>query len=123
MTTPAQVSGEMTASLFDVCALPGCSYPVTDPAEACASCQGAFGSMLRQTTGPERDPGEVAAELKERDDVVVSRYRERTTTDVDEALRGPEQRRNQLCWLCTERRTCTRQIAGWECRDCAAVTG
>lgn len=123
MTTPAQLGGEMTVSLFEVCALPGCRYPVTHPAEACASCRIAFGSLLRQTTEPVRDPVEVAAELKERDDVVVSRYRERITTDVDEAARGPEQRRGQICWLCTERRTCTRQDAGWESRDCAAVTG
>ncbi|MFC8181601.1 hypothetical protein ACFULT_22210 [Rhodococcus sp. NPDC057297] len=123
MTTPAHVGAAVTASLFEVCALPGCRYPVTHPADVCASCRTAFGSMLRQTTEPVRDPGEVAAELKQRDDVVRTRYRERTTTDVDEATSEPEQRRSQICWLCTERRTCTRQSAGWECRDCAAVTG
>ena len=123
VSTPAQVRDECAVSLFEVCALPGCRYPVTDPAEACASCRTAFGPMQRQTSQPVRDPVEVAAELKQRDDVVVARYRERTTPDVDEAARGPEQRRSQICWMCTERRTCTRQSAGGECRDCAAVTG
>ena len=37
-----------------------------------------------------------------------------------EATTG-ERRQNQLCWLCENRRTCTKQANGWECDDCLKV--
>lgn len=37
-----------------------------------------------------------------------------------------ERKQNQRCWMCTERRTCTRVRVGaqdrWECDPCQAVT-
>ena len=33
-----------------------------------------------------------------------------------------ETRSNQRCWLCDQRRRCTRVDGRWECRDCATVT-
>ncbi|MDV7991603.1 hypothetical protein [Rhodococcus sp. IEGM 1374] len=122
MRISARIGAE---SLFEVCALPGCIVPVTDPAEACASCQRAFGGLLRPTSGPARDRDEIVAELRERDHVVRARYRERTAEypAVHTAHDEPEHRRNQICWLCEERATCTRQSTGWECSSCATVTG
>lgn len=35
--------------------------------------------------------------------------------------RGEEERPNQRCWLCEERRTCIRRPGGWECRDCRQI--
>jgi hypothetical protein len=29
---------------------------------------------------------------------------------------------NQLCWLCEQRRACTKQQHGWECDTCRSVT-
>ncbi|MBS1693132.1 MAG: hypothetical protein JST91_13025 [Actinobacteria bacterium] len=29
---------------------------------------------------------------------------------------------NQLCWLCEERHTCTREPHGWECDHCRTIT-
>lgn len=30
-------------------------------------------------------------------------------------------RRNQVCWLCTNRRTCDRKEIGWECDECQKI--
>lgn len=38
---------------------------------------------------------------------------------VDEA---EVRKANQLCWLCEERHTCTRQPNGWECDHCRNIT-
>lgn len=32
-----------------------------------------------------------------------------------------DRRRNQRCWLCEERHTCTKRPGGWECDNCAGV--
>lgn len=78
MTRTAAAHGsDAPVSLFEVCPLPGCSVLVAEPAEACASCQKAFGAMLHPASGPARDRDEIAAELRERDHVVRGRYRER----------------------------------------------
>ncbi len=40
------------------------------------------------------------------------------------AVTAPEivdRRRNQRCWLCEERHTCTKRPNGWECDNCASV--
>ena len=29
-----------------------------------------------------------------------------------------ERRANQVCWLCEQRRACTKQPQGWECAEC-----
>lgn len=33
----------------------------------------------------------------------------------------PERKANQRCWLCEERRTCTKQAHGWECDVCLKI--
>lgn len=41
---------------------------------------------------------------------------------VQEGKAGPERKANQRCWMCEQRRTCTRQPAGWECDLCLQIT-
>lgn len=38
------------------------------------------------------------------------------------AAESPERRRNQVCWMCEDRRTCTQVAGRWECDPCQAVT-
>ncbi|WP_256277792.1 hypothetical protein [Mycolicibacterium grossiae] len=33
----------------------------------------------------------------------------------------PERKANQRCWICEQRRTCTRQEHGWECDVCLKI--
>ncbi len=33
----------------------------------------------------------------------------------------PQRKANQRCWLCEERRTCTKAERGWECGTCQQV--
>jgi hypothetical protein len=35
---------------------------------------------------------------------------------------GAPRKANQLCWLCEQRRACTKQQHGWECDACRSVT-
>jgi len=60
-----------------------------------------------------------ADEIADRDAAVHAAYAEqqRTLRIAD----GREPKRNQLCWLCEQRRTCTKQPGGWECEACRGV--
>lgn len=101
----------MTAATFTGCALPGCSEVVAEPGDVCPACQFAFGDMLRPTSRP-IDLKSLAA----RDESTRQAYRAQAVT-------AAERKPMQLCWLCEQRRTCTRTSLGWECDDCHEVTG
>lgn len=56
----------------------------------------------------------------------------RRTLELREGLQGRVQRttdaqaanarrRNQVCWLCTNRKTCNRKELGWECDECQQI--
>lgn len=98
-------------TLLSECVLPGCHEAVVLVGEPCPSCREAFGSMLVER----RDrPGLGAEDIDARDAGVRAAY----ASQASQAVRG--RMRNQVCWLCEERRTCT-QIAGrWECDECGA---
>lgn len=102
-----------TLALLDECVLPGCTNPVVGR-EPCADCQRAWGSRIRRR----RPSGELlpAAEIERRDQQVKSGLAE--INSATDAIG----RRNQTCWLCTERRTCTATAAGWECATCQNIT-
>lgn len=115
MTTGVQLS-------LPTCALPGCRALVAAAGDVCVGCRATFGDYLAPV---ERDPEvtaeEVAARYAARDDAVRAAYAARRTTapvPVDE----PETRRNQRCWICEERHTCTRTPQGWECPTCQTIT-
>jgi hypothetical protein len=101
------------ATLFPECALPGCRNPVDDVGHPCGECLAAFGHRLR--------PGQplTAEQVAERDAGVKAAYAAQRELRVAEGL---EAKRNQLCWLCEQRRTCTKQERGWECDDCRRIT-
>ncbi len=103
----------MTLSLFADCVLPACNHPVIEAGEVCPDCRLAFGDLLRETEQPALTAEQIAT-------------RDADTRDAYAAMaRGQEgeKRRNQQCWICEERRTCTRMSTGWECTTCAAIEG
>ncbi len=141
-----------TPSLFAECPLPGCINPVDDPRWPCGECEAALAGYIRPSAQPVTVE-EATAMLADRDQVVAAVYAERRTmTPLPEpagtgpaagpdpvvqppaasqvaAARdaSPEYRRNQLCWVCEERRTCRldpgrHSEVRWICRTCEAIT-
>lgn len=109
------------STLFDDCALPGCAVPVATPGDVCQSCRAAFGDMLNvRTDGLARDPEQVRADLAARDASTREQYRAQAAT-VAAAQQVSTRKRNQICWLCEERRTCTSTAGRWECADCQTL--
>lgn len=103
------------------CALPGCRHAVPDPGRPCLCCLAAFGTMLR-----ERSP---AADVDGTSQPSgISPHRPvlgglKPNSAVKAALSGTKERKqNQTCWLCVERRTCTKEEQGWECDECRKIT-
>ncbi|WP_032366046.1 hypothetical protein [Rhodococcoides fascians] len=118
-TEPRQSNWQPT--LFDGCALPGCTVPVATPGDVCQSCRAAFGDMLNvRTDGLARDPEQVRADLAARDASTREQYRSQAAT-VAAAQQVSTRKRNQICWLCEERRTCTSTAGRWECADCQTL--
>lgn len=111
-------------NLFYDCPVPGCSQPVTDPREPCATCREMFGDYLtpgRASTEPEA----FAAQLAERDEEVAAAYARQQAGPQPEEPREPEWKPNQLCWICSARRRCRPEpdLPGlWICKDCQART-
>jgi hypothetical protein len=104
-------------SMFATCALPGCPTPVIEWGQVCPDCVTACGPYLR----PARDgqPPLTEAVLTERDAAVAAAHRmQQDATSAATQDRKP----NQRCWLCEERRTCTRAPNGWECGSCRQIT-
>lgn len=126
-------------SLWATCILPGCRQPIADELDVCTTCRTAFGDYLHET---DRPPNYTVADLEERDAGIRNAYRslygqriepEQIDTDSDKYRRavtlattvaqqmGQEEKANQTCWLCEERRMCIRRPGGWECRDCRQI--
>ncbi|MBH0780367.1 hypothetical protein [Nocardia bovistercoris] len=94
---------------------------------ACADCRREFGPLLQPLAAPtipaDPDPDiETPAAVEAGSDQTLARLRALLPGTTAPPTETPaEQRRNQRCWLCEERRTCT-QIGGrWECRECQLV--
>ena len=102
----------MKATLLPECVLPGCTEPVVYVGDACPGCIEAFVAMLVQRSGAPMTPESIEA----RDADVRASYA---------AMRAPstetDRKQNQRCWLCDERRTCTRVGGRWECHECLEV--
>jgi hypothetical protein len=101
------------ARLFPECAVPGCRNPVEAIGHPCADCLEAFGPRLR--------PGRPLTEeqITERDTGIKAAYAAMRALRIAD---GMEAKRNQMCWLCEQRRTCTKQERGWECDACRRLT-
>lgn len=102
--------------LGPLCVVPGCphSAPLGQP---CVCCTEAFGPMLRETTST---AGDVEPESPAVSAAAEALAAIRMPRKPVEAAAG-ERRQGQTCWLCTQRRTCTKQVNGWECDDCLKV--
>ncbi|RQO45839.1 hypothetical protein DBV08_18380 [Rhodococcus sp. KBW08] len=92
--------------MFTGCVLAGCSNIVAEDGEICSQCRRIFGDMIRPVSEMIRP--------------VSERERAETIEPPQPAATAAQQltRRNQRCWLCEQRRTCTRVGGQWECRDC-----
>lgn len=52
----------------------------------------------------------------------LAQFWRKVTDPVPVPAVEPETRRNQRCWICEERHTCTRTPQGWECPTCQTIT-
>lgn len=109
------------------CILPGCGAPTTEQGMPCDDCAASFGGYLRQTEGPA-----MTAEAQARRDSETHTAYAALLTGKDPAAdaqldapakpeRDPERKANQRCWMCEQRRTCTKQADGWECDVCREI--
>lgn len=120
-----------TAAGGPTCILPGCTEPVAEQGAACQSCIDDWGPHLRAGDGPTmtvedqqaRDRAtqkayamQLAGDDPEKVAAVHAHYTESTTTI--RRREEPVGKANQRCWLCEERRTCTQEVNGWECKTC-----
>lgn len=143
MTTTTVAVPYAEDGLFPPCPIAGCNGITDAEGQPCTDCIELFGEYLthnpggRTMTTPEI--------LRHKADTLAA-YRAQTTAPAVEALpdisatladldqirarldardhRKPAlRRRNQTCWCCTERRTCTRNDRGlWECDTCASIS-
>jgi hypothetical protein len=119
------VTDQLTLDI-PVCVLPGCDNPAPAWGQPCASCLDDFGDYLQPADGTPMDREAIQA----RDQAIREQLRAQRTPHLDttapsvQPVDEPELKRNQTCWLCEERRTCTRTRTAhaWECATCQAVT-
>ena len=111
-----------TLSLFPTCVLPGCHQVVAETGAVCAECVAVFGECLVFGDGPAMTEEHI--EARDRDTAAVYRAMLEIAANPNPEPRPepePERKRNQTCWLCEERRTCTREPMGWECATCKEI--
>ena len=129
--TPTSTTAQ--GSLFATCALPGCGNPVTWWGETCTDRVAAFGGYLRPAAEGEPaltehdliDRDQAAAQAQARQQMIATGATTATAADATAtafaARDEPTRRRNQTCWLCEQRRSCTQMPQGWECDECRDV--
>ena len=121
--------GTDAAAPGPICILPGCRNSVSEQGMPCDECAAAFGSHLRSTDGPPMTAEAQATRDSETQTTYAVLFaggdpafveaaggRRRSTPN---ALR--ERKANQRCWMCEQRRTCTKQANGWECDACLEI--
>lgn len=87
----------------------------------CGVCRTAFGSYLQPLpAAPEPDAAPAAASPETARWLTLLRSAG-PATPTSETPEAPQERQNQRCWLCEERRTCIRTEQGWECRACRTI--
>ncbi|WP_051722135.1 MULTISPECIES: hypothetical protein [Actinomycetes] len=107
--------------LFARCVLPGCANPVAEQRHPYPDCERACAGFLRSTARAPLGAEDQAA----RDEQV--RAAQRANADLTRAIAAADPtaritRANQRCWMCEQRRLCTRVSGQWECRDCQTIT-
>lgn len=115
---PAHPPDDMQMTL-PTCVLPGCRNLVSGWGRVCPGCVADFGPYLEPADRPQL----TQEQIHDRDDAVRaanSRMLNPAPASGPEP-EAPERKRNQLCWLCEQRRTCTPAEQGWECDECRTV--
>ena len=123
--------------LWPRCALPGCPNPTTAQGHPCPDCQQHMGGYLRHHPGGTPLTADTQAQ---RDNDIRAAYTAQRTLATDPEATEPKARAitaaerhlaitagdrtkpGQLCWLCEQRRACTRIAGRWECADCRHIT-
>jgi hypothetical protein len=113
------------------CILPGCGNAAAEQGMPCDDCAAAFGTHLRQTDGPRMSAEERARRDTETQATYAALFAGGDPAHVEAAggrsapadrpAPEPERKANQRCWMCEERRTCTKQAHGWECDACREI--
>ncbi|MDF3284994.1 hypothetical protein [Gordonia sp. N1V] len=81
------------------------------------------GAPLSAETQAQRDNDIRAAHTAQRTLATDPKARAISTAAHDLAIAaGDRTTRGQLCWLCEQRRACTRIAGRWECADCRHIT-
>lgn len=141
----------MTAQLtLPTCCLPTCTAVVDHWGAACDTCIQEFGTYLAPVERrPDVTDEQIADELAERDRGTMQAYTEQAAVEIaatepDPAVHWLAKRHiekhitmapqvasiventevrkaNQLCWVCEERHTCTREQLGWACDRCREI--
>lgn len=112
------------------CVLPGCTEIVGDPTQPCGGCLALFGPWLRETEErtltaeviAKRDRGVHAAYAAQLRAEMIAEAAEAADRAVAIARGEPERKAMQLCWICEQRRTCTRIADQWECPVCEEIS-
>lgn len=97
-----------------------CGGWISDPEAhgVCLACRRAFGDWLRPVYREvtDADPAPPSPLTTAQRFALVAAGIRRGSAEPEPE---PERRRNQICWLCEERHTCTRTPDGrWECATC-----
>lgn len=109
------------------CILPGCGAPTSEQGRPCEDCAASFGGYLRQAGGPAMT---VEAQARRDSETHTAYAALLAGEDPARAVAAgaqpkgevePERKANQRCWICEQRRTCTKQDRGWECDDCLRI--
>ena len=121
MTRPAQLT------LLPECVLPGCRLPTDTVGHPCGDCVAVFAAQPGGWALVAREgPALTAEQIADRDATVAAAYADQVAARAGwEGDAGPQRRRNQTCWMCEQRRTCTQVTVGgqfrWECETCQEV--
>lgn len=127
----AEDHGTDAAALGPICILPGCRNSVSEQGMPCDECAAAFGSHLRSTDGPPMTAEAQATRDSETQTTYAVLFAGGNPALVEaaggrrlstsKAPRDAERKANQRCWMCEQRRTCTKQANGWECDACLEI--
>lgn len=113
---------EAPLSLFDLTPchfFKACGNHVTDAdtrGPVCAGCRRIFGAHLQPVTPPATETAPAPLTAAQRFEIQVAARQHRAPDRAPDPL--VVVRRNQRCWLCEDRRTCTLTPQGWECANC-----
>lgn len=101
------------------CIVQGCTGHVEQLGDVCAECRTVFAGYITYNANGQRPTSD---DIAAADDRLRRAHEQQATTENGATQHSAElRRRNQRCWLCTNRRTCTKKEGGWECNSCLEI--